>query len=218
MSNNDFDRAVNFLQGALDVAVSESKAEQGPLLPGFEEPPQDTSREEPQDREENAPATAGEADGERPPEGRRHACSCRVKIFAGLAMAAVFGVSAAVTFRLVCPRIVVRTVTVEKEVPLEPDGIPLALLPDTADPDLWETVADMTGEIDGTHLSFKRGIATANGTVYKAVLDFCRGGDRIYARVDGPKRYVVCLDGQGRIVKTYRAPGNNKPLKAIFGK
>ena len=107
---------------------------------------------------------------------------------------------------------------VEKEVPLEPDGIPLALLPDTADPDLWETVADMTGEIDGTHLSFKRGIATANGTVYKAVLDFCRGGDRIYARVDGPKRYVVCLDGQGRIVKTYRAPGNNKPLKAIFGK
>ena len=65
MSNNDFDRAVNFLQGALDVAVSESKAEQGPLLPGFEEPPRDTSREEPQDREENASATAGEADDER---------------------------------------------------------------------------------------------------------------------------------------------------------
>jgi len=225
MSNNDFDRAVNFLQGALDVAVSESKEDRGPMLPGFGEQPGETSPERPVEQGEKTSATsaAKAPDGASregcPSTGKaRCACNGRNKIIIGSALALLFGVSAAAAFRLISPRIVVNTVTVEKEVQVEPDGIPLALLPESAEQDLWETVANMSGEIDGTALSFKRGIASANGAVYKVVLDFCRGGESIYVRVNGPKRYVVCLNGQGKIVKAYPAPKNNRPLKEIFGK
>jgi len=99
-----------------------------------------------------------------------------------------------------------------------PPEIPFALLPDTADPSLWDTVAGMSGEIDGIPLRFERGIATGNGITFKLQFDFCRSGSDIYAKVAGDKTYVVRLDGQGRITRSYPAPRNNRPLKALFGK
>jgi len=95
--------------------------------------------------------------------------------------------------------------------------IPLALLPETADASLWDIVAGMSGEINGVHLQFERGIASGNGISYRLQLDFCRNGADIYAKVSGDRMYVVRLDGQGKITKAYPAPKNNRPLKSIFG-
>jgi len=99
-----------------------------------------------------------------------------------------------------------------------PAGIPLALLPETADPALWEIVAGMSGEIDGVPLQFEHGLANGEGITYKVLLDFCSSGSDIYAKVAGEKTYVVRLDGQGRILKAYPAPKNNKPLKTLFSR
>lgn len=132
------------------------------------------------------------------------------------ANAVLAGISLAAALRLIKPRTVIREVEIVRETQAEPDGIPLTLLPDTADPDLWETVSNMSGAIDGVCLEFKRGIATANGTVYRVLLDFCRNGKSIFAKVEGAKRHVVELDGQGHILKAYPAPKNDKPLKGIF--
>ena len=87
----------------------------------------------------------------------------RLGRFAFLAAIAVLaGVSMAAALRVIKPRTVIREIEVVRETQAEPDGIPLALLPDTADPDLWETVSNMSGTIGGVPLEFKRGIASAN--------------------------------------------------------
>jgi len=249
MSNKDFNRAANFLQGALNAAIFEAARKRnlpppenhevkpvipsGPMLPGFE------------GMEPRAPETASVAGAEPPPapdaiisravpateapadeagfSASSPACPSVAPAFDIRKAAALAGLVAAVGLVIVaaCKLIPARTVVreVEKEVQAEPDGVPLALLPDAADPRLWNTVSEMTGSIDGVEVAFRRGLARgSNGVTYRLQLDFCRTGNDIYAKVVGDKAYVVKLNPLGEIVKAYPAPRNNKPLKAIFGR
>jgi len=181
-------------------------AELGPLLPGFE-PPAPSPTEE--------TAEADEATGDT--TGPRQKTGLSIGRFAATALVAVLtGVAIVAAHKLIAPRIEIREVV--KEVRVEPDGIPVELLPDTADPGLWETVASLSGEINGEPLQFKRGIALADGICYRVQFDFCSSGSDIYVKVVADKTYIVRADTQGKIIKAYPAPRNGKPLKELFGR
>jgi len=276
MNTNSFDRAVNFLQGALNAAThsankgvkpdapgaaeSQNSTEQDSILPGFEPPPATPSLPNENDTPKATaggdpftppseaiapplpgfvtasapppPQTSALLPGKatklelHPPAKRRAALAAsqaqhatqkpKIHIDKTTALAALSGfLGISLIVALICLA----------SSPAEPaekaqNDIPLALLPDSADPSLWTTVSSMSGEIDNTILTFERGMATdANGIVYKLHLDFCRNGADIYAKVSGGRNaYVVRLDDTGKIKKAYPAPKNNKPLKEIFGK
>lgn len=224
--SNDFDKAVDFLQGALNAAaqeVSEPKA-----VPEAEQP----AAEELQPAVPVAPASAN-AEAQPAVEEAETAeptkldCPCAAapeeppatvglgKLAASILVAVCTGIAIVATHKLISPRIVEKEVVREAE----PDGLPLALLPETADASLWDTVAGMSGTIDGVPLQFRRGIAEANGKTYKVCLDFCRSKGTIYVRVAGNgKWWVAQVAADGKIVKAYPARANAKPLKDVFGK
>jgi len=272
MSNNTFNRAVDFLQGALNAATSsasepskadspessapQSQSAKDSLLPGFEPPPSALPHKQ-EDAPEAAPAEAdpftpppeavapplpGMVTPPEPPSpvvhhkaektslelhppaqkrAARAAKDAGTKQSAALLKlnptAALGALSGLLGLGLVVACVCLLS---SPEAPVEttPPDIPLALLPETADPELWETVAGMSGEIDGVPLQFERGLATGNGTAYRLQLDFCRSGSDIYAKVVGDRPYVVRLDALGKITKSYPAPKNNRPLKDIFGR
>ncbi|MGN0833866.1 MAG: hypothetical protein ACI4RD_09505 [Kiritimatiellia bacterium] len=235
MSSNGFDRAVAFLRGAPDTAMTEattgasaSVSADAPCLPGFE---LDHAAGEPAP---TAAMTAAEADGSAAqPDARRQPAAAdasargggpgplirrcdvgRFACFAGIAaLAAIAAVAAA---KLIQPRTIVREVV--QEIQAEPEGIPLALLPDTADASVWNVVANMSGTIGGTPLAFRRGIARVNGIDYKVCLDFCRSGSNVYVRIAGPAAWIVQVNADGRILRAYPAPKNNRPLRDILAR
>ena len=99
-----------------------------------------------------------------------------------------------------------------------PAGIPLDLLPETADASLWPVVSSLHGTIGGAELKFANGHAESNGTAYKVCLDFCRSGEDIYVKVSGNGLWVARLAPDGTVLKAYPARANGKPLKEVFGK
>lgn len=181
--STEFDRAVNFLQGALDAATNEERV----------------SAEEP----ETEPAI------KQPLKEKRVTIPLSAAI---LAISCVTAIVLASACLLMSPRVVTETVQ------LEPDGIPLALLPDTADPDVWDVVSVMNGVINGTPVQFVRGIAETENETFKVCLDFCRSGEDIYAKVCGKKDWVVKVAPDGTIQKAYPSRANAKPLKELFAK
>jgi len=277
MSNSSFNRAVSFLQNALDTATFSAARESADdaadtpeprplreadsLLPGFEPPPSTapaglgTAPAEPPETpavadpftpppEASAPPLPGMAttppeppptvvhhQAEKsplelhPPAQRRAAALAargagRTKpatrfSFNATAVLGVLSGVLGIALIAACIGLLDSPETPEKA---PSSDIPLALLPETADPELWDTVAAMSGEIDGVPLRFERGLATANGTTYRLQLDFCRSGSDIYAKVAGDKLYVVRLDARGTITKAYPAPKNNRPLRDIFSR
>lgn len=254
MSMNEFDRAVNFLQNALNVAVLKAKVDpratlnpasneqpvaidphaDEPCLPGFEPPPAPVPEPPPaepsvesdsiaslSDKQAGTPplnpANDSQSDGPSGTSACPSANGLRVGRLAASALLAVCtGVAVVAAHKLIRPRTVVQVV--EKEIQVEPDGIPLALLPETAEADVWEIVANMSGEINGTLVSFKRGSAQADGNDYRVCLDFCRSGNDIYAKVDGNGCWVVNVAPNGQIQKAYRAQKGGKPLRTLFAK
>lgn len=191
-----------------------------PCLPGFE--PVREAAEPP-----SGPAAAGgsapqqdvqgqSADASAPGGDRRWPIRQRnIQQFVCLAgIAAVAAVAAIAAARLIKPRTIVREVV--QEIQSEPDGIPLALLPDTADASAWAVVANMSGTIGGTPIAFRRGIARVNGIDYKVCLDFCRSGSNVYVRIAGPAAWIVQVNADGRILRAYPAPKHGRPLKDIF--
>lgn len=228
MSDNEFERAVSFLQGAPDAALTEEtnasakgQSAGDPCLPGFE---QDREAAEPMSTADGRPAlrrdirrrpaaTGASAQGGLGARIRR--CDIgRFACFAGIVALAAIAVITAV--RLIKPRTIVREVV--QEIRTEPDGIPLALLPSTADADAWNIVANMSGTLGGTPLVFRRGIARVNGIDYKVCLDFCRNGGDVYVRIAGPSSWILRVRPDGKIIRAYPAPKNNRPLKALFAR
>lgn len=246
MSKHDFDKAVNFLQGALDLAAAEaarpepttevrktSPAVEATMpLPGFEEiaaptpPPAETNviltappAPTPAPAAPTARPTADEP-SESAPSVPTPATARKVpnRLVAALLIAAAFGIGLAGGLRLISPRIETQEVVREIEVPGEPDGVPLALLPDTADAALWDIVSEMSGTIDGENVRFHRGLAETEDGDYRLCLDFCRSGRDLYARISGRRELVVRLTEEGRIIRTYGAPANKRPLKDLFAR
>lgn len=192
-----------------------------PCLPGFEQL---------REAAESAPTGPAAADGSapRPAASRQSADEAaqdggpcppirrrdlgRFACFVGVAALAVIAVAAAVRLLYPCGS---APAAVQGARP-EPDGVPLALLPDTADASAWDVVANMSGTIGGTPIAFRRGIARVNGIDYKLCLDFCRSGSDIYARIAGPAAWIVQVNADGRILRAYPAPKHGRPLKDIF--
>lgn len=254
--SNDFDKAVSFLQGALNAAAFEVASEntpeeklvaqEAPAVEGTpvpeEEPVTEETHvaaeasvieEEPVATEEpvveETPVVSEEPVAAEPPvvdeTFATPTCPCATekpegvrlsKLAASLVIAVCTGVAIVAAHKLIHPRVVEKEVI--KEVQVEPDGIPFALLPDYADPSLWDTVTCMSGTINGVELQFKRGVAEANGTTYKIGLDFCRSGNNIYVRVTGNGNWVAQVNADGKILRTFPVKSGNKPLKEIFAK
>lgn len=258
--NNDFDRAVNFLQGALNAAAFEVAKEQQ----AAKEPEPVVAKEPPVAKAPvitvsgNTPKIAPEEPSVPPvannplsgdqlelqlgplpepeelskPEDEPIPESTTVsvdnqptsqtasvslnRLVAGILVAFCTVVAGVAACKLISPRTITQEVV--KEVQIEPDGIPFALLPDTADATLWETVSNLHGKIGNAELQFKRGLAEANGTVYKVCLDFCQSKGDLYVKIAGNGFWVVRASSDGTIIKAYPAKSNGKPLKEIFKK
>jgi len=217
MSTTDLDRKAP----APTVGCPQPTDEEAPCLPGFEAVRATT----PVDA---LPMADGDmtSDGQIPP---RHSPkdmfrsktppaaapgTAGWKIVLTAVLTLVLSVAGTTVYMRSHPRTIVRETV--REVAVEPDGLPLDLLPASADASLWPVVANMSGTIDGARLTFRRGLARNDGVVYKVCLDFCCSGTNIYARVTGRSTWVVMLDLEGNIVRTYRSPKSNKPLKDIF--
>ena len=198
-----------------------------PVVAENEEPVQDTPVQEELVQEElvqETPAPELQDSEEAPAE--EAPCCCEQapvgigKLAAWAVVAICAGVAVVAAHKLIQPRTITQVVEKEviRELQIEPDGIPLALLPETADAALWETVANMSGTIGGNAVQFKRGLAESSGTTYKVCLDFCRNGEKVFVKVVGNGNWVAQVGADGKIVKAYPARANSKPLKDIFGK
>ena len=222
--SNDFDRAVNFLQGALDVAMFEATKKPEPQVepePPFinerqlelplDHEPEPTAKPTPVPFDESIPPKEPllTEKGPVPTTVPLPKPGLTIGWFAALLAASV---CTALTVVIACKAISPRVIT--ETVPVEPDGIPFALLPQSADASLWDIVSTMHGTINGEELTFNHG-RTEDGT-YKLALDFCRSGNDIYAKVIGNGLWVVKLAPDGTILKAYPTRPTAKPLKDIF--
>jgi len=218
MNENDFDRAADFLQSALDAAVAQNAAptphgRNEACLPGFEEivEKEAISADEQAVSADHSAADAASAGstvtgGFKPDIGKLVLC---------VVCAICAGVAIVAAHKLIRPRVVMQEVI--REVPVsETETVPIALLPDTADASLWPVIADMSGLIDGKPVFFKRGIAATSDGDYKVCLDFCRKDGAVFVRVQGNGAWVVKVSPEGKIEKAYRAPRGGKPLKELF--
>lgn len=233
--SNDFDRAVNFLQGALNAAAFEvAKEKQSvPQEPVAQPAPEPVAQPElqlgldplPEPEELTAPASPTGPVNEKQAESRELPTECPApagKLIPWYKLVAAFcvGLLIPAVFILCKPQTSSSELADLRQrlAAVESASVPLALLPETADADLWPTVANLHGTINGAELRFNRGIATVNGTDYRICLDFCKSGDDIYVKVEGNGLWVVRAAADGTILKAYPGKAGGKPLKDLFRK
>lgn len=217
MSENESYSTTGVPQKVPDATAADAPAER-PLrndacLPGFESIVAERPSATASFSERNKPSAGDEAaDGKvgNVPQGPRFA-----KTILCAACAACAGIAVVAAHKLIKPRIVRQEVV--HEISAESEDVPLALLPETADPELWPVVSEMSGMIDGKPVFFKHGIAMTKDVDFKVCLDFCRNGNDIYVRVRGNGFWVVKVTPEGKIEKAYRASRNGKSLKELFG-
>ena len=219
MSNSDFDRSVNLLQGILNNAVFEAeKAKQTERV--YRAPatvPEATaSTSEPEPQTDKTPDFAPLPEPEElmpPPAEEPAACTCARKTDTVSRKAAALTAAASLGLG-----VILALLLTPAPAPASHDAcLPADLVLSAEDLPAWQTAATMHGTLDGNDLRFSAGKAEANGTAYTVALDFCVNGDTTYVKVNGNGAWIACVNKTGEITKSYPAPKNGKPLKDIFG-
>lgn len=215
MSNSDFNRGLNILQGLLDTAMMEAAQEKTPeptpAVPTEPVPepvpePEPVSEPvvEPEPVVESEPVVETEPENQPPSGVSRRTAALLAACSAGLGIVFTLLLTPAAT---PVPAATDHSGCIRADLVLEPGDL-----------SAWNTAARMHGRIDGVDLQFDSGIAEAGGLTYKVALDFCVNGETTFVKVAcGDKAWVACVDKTGTIAKTYPAPRNGKSLKALFG-